>query len=46
MRGRRNDSSLIPYAAQVAAGEKGMDPQALVDQARANACRLFGICRD
>ena len=34
------------YAAQVAAGEKGMDPQALVDQARANACRLFGICRD
>ena len=46
MRGRRNDSPLIPYAAQVAAGEKGMDPQALVDQARANACRLFGICRD
>lgn len=42
-RGKRNDSSLIPYAALKIAEVKGIDAQAVVDAANENARRLFGI---
>lgn len=42
-RGKRNDSSLIPYAALKIAEVKGIDAQAVVDAASENARRLFGI---
>ena len=42
-RGKRNDSSLISYVAQVIADMRGEDPQALIDRCRENANRLFGI---
>ncbi len=42
-RGKRCDSSLLPYVAQVMAGELAMEPQAVVDLTAANAKTLFGI---
>ncbi len=40
-RGKRNDSSLIAYAAQVIAGVRGTDTQNVIDTANENAKRLF-----
>jgi len=40
-RGKRNDSSLIAYVAQVIAGIRGEAPQALIDRCRENAEHLF-----
>ncbi len=42
-RGRRCDSTLLPYVAQVMARELAMEPQEVVDLTSANAKRLFGI---
>ncbi len=42
-RGKRNDSTLIPYAALKIAEIKGIDAQVVVDAACENAKRLFGI---
>ena len=42
-RGKRNDSSLIAYVAEVIASVRGVDVQQLIDQCRENANRLFGI---
>ncbi len=43
LRGKRCDSSLIPYAAAVIAEKRGMDTQELLDITADNARRLFGI---
>ena len=40
-RGKRNDSSLIPYTASFIAGLRGEDAQALTDRTTENATRLF-----
>ncbi|MCM1544781.1 MAG: TatD family hydrolase [Ruminococcus sp.] len=40
-RGKRCDSSLIPHSAAVIAGVRGEDIQALIDNCRANAEKLF-----
>lgn len=40
-RGKRNDSSYIPYTAQVLAQAKGTAPQEILDITRANANSLF-----
>lgn len=42
-RGKRNDSSLIPYTALKIAEAKGVEAQAVVDAACENAKRLFGV---
>lgn len=42
-RGQRCDSSMIEKTAQRIAELKGMEPQQVVDRARENTCRLFGI---
>ncbi|HIZ20272.1 MAG TPA: TatD family hydrolase [Firmicutes bacterium] len=42
-RGRRCHSGHIRYTAGAIAAVRGITPQALIDQARANACRLYGI---
>lgn len=42
-RGKRNDSSLIPYTAEFIAELRGMDTQELIDIAADNARKLFGI---
>ena len=42
-RGKRNDSSLIAYVAEVIASVRGVEVQQLIDQCRENANRLFGI---
>lgn len=42
-RGKRNDSSLIPYAALKIAEAKGMEAQSVIDAACENAKRLFGV---
>lgn len=42
-RGKRNDSSLIPYTAIKIAEVKGLDPQTVVNAANENGKRLFGI---
>ena len=42
-RGKRCDSSLIPFTAQVMAQCKGLDTQQMLDITCANACRLFGV---
>ena len=42
-RGQRCHSGLIRYTAAAIAAVRGEEPQALTDQARANACRLYGI---
>jgi TatD DNase family protein len=42
-RGKRNDSSLIAYVAQVIAQLRNADAQALVDRCRENANRIFGL---
>ena len=43
MRGRRCDSSLLPYTAAAIAREKGLDTQALIDQTTQNALELYRI---
>ncbi len=40
-RGKRNDSSLLPYVLETVAGLRGISPQALADQTAENADRLF-----
>lgn len=42
-RGKRNESSLIAYVAEVIASVRGVEVQQLIDQCRENANRLFGI---
>lgn len=42
-RGKRCDSSLLPYTIARLAEVKGVDPQALADAAAQNARRLFGV---
>ena len=42
-RGKRNDSSLIPYTAIKIAEVKGIAPQTVVNAANENGKRLFGI---
>lgn len=42
-RGKRCDSSLLPWVAERMARELGMEPQAVVELTAANAKRLFGI---
>ncbi len=42
-RGQRCDSSMIPRMAERVAAEKNLSPQAVLDQTRENAMRLFGI---
>lgn len=42
-RGKRNDSSFIPFTAEVLAGIRGTDAQSIIDLTRENAKRLFGI---
>ena len=43
LRGRRCDSSMLPYTAAAMAVVRGITPQQLVDLTAQNACRLFGI---
>ncbi len=43
LRGRRCDSSMLPYTATAMATARGITPQQMVDIAARNACRLFGI---
>lgn len=43
MRGRRNDSSLIPFIAQKLANELDMDTQTLLDITAENAKRLYNF---
>ena len=43
LRGRRCDSSMLPYTAAAMAAARGVSPQQLVDLTARNACRLFGI---
>ncbi len=43
MRGKRNDSSLIPYIAEKIAEIKGIDTQKLIDITTENAMRMYGI---
>ncbi len=42
-RGERNDSSFIPYTAEVIASVRGTDAQTLVELTARNACSLFNI---
>ncbi len=42
-RGKRNDSSYIPYAAEVIAAVRGVTTQEILDLTRANANSLFGL---
>ena len=42
-RGLRNDSSRIPVIAERLAELRGTDAQTLIDQARENGCRVYGI---
>ena len=43
LRGKRCDSSMLPYTAQKLAEIKEITPQELILATRQNACRLFGI---
>jgi len=42
-RGKRCDSSFIPYTAEVIAEVRGVTPQEILDLTRANANKLFGL---
>ncbi|MCH5169979.1 MAG: TatD family hydrolase, partial [Oscillospiraceae bacterium] len=42
-RGKRNDSSLIPYTAQKMAEVRGVSPQEILDLTAKNAKTLFNI---
>ena len=42
-RGQRCDSSLIPATAERLAEIRGTDAQTLIDRARENGCRIYGI---
>ena len=41
MRGKRNDSSLIPHIAEKIGEIKGIDPQTVIDAATENVKALF-----
>ena len=43
MRGKRNDSTLIPYIAEVIAAVRGISSQEVIDTATENGKRLFNI---
>ena len=43
LRGRRCDSSMLPYTAAAMAAARGITTQQLVELTAQNACRLFGI---
>ena len=43
MRGKRNDSSYIPYIAEKIGEIKNIDAQTVIDTATENTKRLFGI---
>ena len=43
LRGKRCDSSMIPYMAEVIAEVRGVTPQEILDLTRANANKLFGL---
>lgn len=43
LRGKRCDSTMIPYAAQKIADAKGIGVQELLDMTARNACGLFGV---
>ncbi len=43
MRGKRNDSSLIPYIAEKMAEIKGISAQTVLDTVTQNTCRLFRV---
>ncbi len=43
MRGKRNDSSYIPYVAEKIGEVKGVDPQEVIDAATENTKRLFEL---
>lgn len=42
-RGKRTTSDMIQYTAQAIAEQKGLSAQEVIDIARKNTCRLFGI---
>ena len=42
-RGKRNDSSFIPFSAEKIAEVRNCDTQTLITQCKENTCRLFGI---
>ena len=42
-RGKRTTSDMIQYTAQAIAEQKGLSAQEVIDTARENTCRLFGI---
>lgn len=42
-RGKRTTSDMIQYTAQAIAEQKGLSTQEVIDIARENTCRLFGI---
>lgn len=42
-RGKRTTSDMIQYTAQAIAEQKGLSAQEVIDIARENTCRLFGI---
>ena len=42
-RGKRNDSTLIPYAAEVIANARGTAAEHILEVTKANAQRLFGL---
>lgn len=43
LRGRRCDSTLLPYTIEAIAEIKGVSPQEIADSSRENTCALFGI---
>ncbi|WP_411678220.1 TatD family hydrolase [Caproicibacter sp.] len=45
-RGKRNDSSLIPFVAEKIAGIRGESPQDILTLAKENAETLFRVCKD
>ena len=46
LRGRRCDSSMLPYTAAAIAAVRGMETQALIEQTYQNACRFYGLDPD
>ncbi|MCI5957959.1 MAG: TatD family hydrolase [Clostridiales bacterium] len=43
MRGKRNEPAFVRYVAEVVAALRGVETEALAEQAARNTCRLFGI---
>jgi len=44
-RGKRNDSSLIRYTAEVLAQIKGLSAEEVIQITEENACRVYGVCK-